>query len=198
MKQQVNLYQHRLRPVRQPLALRRLLLSWTALVAVLLLATWLLQQHNQQRSALLEQQQQQLEQQLQQVALFQQALTQRQASAALQKQLQLVEQSVQQKQQLLSYLSQQQQQASQLYSPVLQHLQQIDSPELWLTHFSLAQQHSSFAGITLKPQSVPQWLDQLRELSYFRGQRFRQVQMQQLNENSAVSFELVAEAGATP
>ncbi|GAB58328.1 PilN domain-containing protein [Rheinheimera nanhaiensis] len=198
MKQQVNLYQHRLRPIRQPLALRRLLLSWTVLAGVLLLAAWLLQQHNQQRSTLLNQQQQQLDQQLQQVALFQQALTQRQASAALQKQLQLLEQSVQQKQQLLSYLSQQQQQASQLYSPVLQHLQQIDRPELWLTHFSLAQQHSSFTGITLQPRSVPQWLEQLRELSYFRGQRFRQVQMQQLDDNSAVSFELVAEQGATP
>ena len=61
MKQQVNLYQHRLRPIRQPLALRRLLLSWTVLAGVLLLAAWLLQQHNQQRSTLLNQQQQQLD-----------------------------------------------------------------------------------------------------------------------------------------
>lgn len=198
MKQQVNLYQHRLWPIRRPLALRRLMLSWIVLVSVLSLTAWLLQQHNQQRVTDLERQQQQLDQQLAQVALFQQALTQRQASAGLQKQLQLLEQSVQQKQQLLNYLSQQQQLASQLYSPVLQHLQQIDRPELWLTQFQLTQQHSSFSGVTLKPQSVPQWLEQLRELSYFRGQRFRQVQMQQLDDNSAISFELVAEQGATP
>lgn len=192
MKQQVNLYQQRLHPVRQTFSLSRLALSWALLVLLILLLGLGLQQQQRQLAKQLQQQQQQLDQQLQEITLFQQALAQRKPPADLVKQLQLIEHSVQQKQHLLGYLTEQQQQASQFYSPVLHHLQQIDRPEIWLTGFDLRQHHSSFRGVALRPDTVPLWLDDMRQLSYFRGQRFSQVQMQQVAEKAAVAFELVA------
>ena len=195
MKQQVNLYQAVLYPPRHEWGLKLLLICWSSLL-VLLAAIWLWQQHQaQQQQATLASVQQQLALQQQEFTLYQEALTKRQPSAALAKQLSVEQRALQQKQQLLSFLSVQQQTASQHYSPVLAHLTKVDRQELWLTHFSLQQQHSSFAGITLQPDSVPFWLEDLRQLGYFHGQRFGQVSMQQVPERKAVSFALQAEQG---
>lgn len=198
IKQRVNLYQPSLFVQRQRLTLARLMLAWLALIAVVIAVLLVLQQQQQQQSAIVADRQQQLQTMQQELSLYQQALTQRQPSPALQKQHQLLQHSVLQKQNLLSYLSGQQQQSSLFYSPVLQHLQQINRSELWLTAFSLQQQHSSFAGIALKPEAVPQWLADLRRLEYFRGQRFSQISMQQVADKPAVSFSLTAQQGAQP
>jgi glutamate synthase domain-containing protein 2 len=168
------------------------------LVLMLFAGGMVLQYQKQQSAQQLAIQQQQLVTQQQEVELYQQALTQRQPSADLVKQYQTAERSVQQKQQLLSYLAVQQQQASQFYSPVLAHLQKIDMPTLWLTQFTLQQQQSSFDGITMRPDSVPLWLEDLRQLAYFRGQRFSQVNMQQVPDRKAVTFALVAQQGEQP
>ena len=198
MKQQVNLYQPVLYPVRERLGLNRLVWCW-ALLAVLLAAGWFwLQQQQSQVKQQLTAEQQQLTLLQQETAVYQQALAQRQPSVELVSEYQSAEHSVSQKQQLLSYLTRQQQQASQFYSPVMQHLQQIDRPELWLTGFTLQQQYSSFNGIALRPDTVPLWLEDLRQLTYFRGQRFSQVNMQQVADKNAVSFELLAQQGAEP
>ena len=198
IKQRVNLYQPVLFVQRQRLTLARLMLAWLALIAVVIALFMILQQQQRQQSALVEEQQRQLQTVQQEISLYQQALAQRQPSPALQKQHQLLQHSVLQKQNLLSYLSGQQQQRSLFYSPVLQHLQQINRSELWLTEFSLQQQHSSFAGIALKPEAVPLWLADLRRLEYFRGQRFSQISMQQVVDKQAVSFALTAQQGAQP
>ena len=139
----------------------------------------------------------QLQQQLQQTDLYQQALAQRKPDEALVKQHQQAEYAVAQKQQLLNYLAEQQHQASQFYSPVLQHLQQVDLPELWLTNFTLQQASSSFSGVTLQPASITLWLEGLQQLSYFKGQRFSQVSMTQIPDTTAVSFVLMAQKGET-
>lgn len=195
MKQQVNLYQPLLYPVKVRYGLTQLVISWLVLVLLLSVIGFWLHFQQQQLTAELAALQQQQATQLQEITLYQDALARRQPAAALVSQYQAAQQSVLQKQQLLSYLSQQQQQADQFYSPVMQHLLQIDRQELWLTGFSLQQHHSSFSGITLKPDSVPLWLQQLRHLPYFHGQQFSQVKLQQLAGKSAVSFELIARQG---
>jgi HAMP domain-containing protein len=196
MTQQVNLYQPLLYPVTDRLSLRRVLSAWLLLVGLLLSVWFWLQYQQQQLAAQLAAQQQQLDVQQQEVLLYQQALEQRRPSAELIKQYEQVQHRVRQKQQLLGYLAQQQQQAGQLYSPVFAHLLQIDRQELWLTAFSLQQQHSSFSGISLQPDKVPLWLEDLRRLSYFKGQRFSEVNMLQVPQQSAVTFQLVAQQGA--
>ena len=157
----------------------------------------LLSQQQQQAGAALAETELQLQRQLQQTDLYQQALAQRKPDEALVKQYQQAEYAVAQKQQLLSYLAEQQQQASQFYSPVLQHLQQVDLAELWLTNFTLRQGSSSFSGVTLQPASITLWLEGLQQLAYFKGQRFSQVSMAQVPDNTAVSFVLMAQKGET-
>jgi len=197
MKQRVNLYQPLLYPVTERLSLQRLVSGWLLLVGILLSGWFWLQYQQQQLAEQLAVQQQQLDVQLQEVQLYQQALQQRQPAVELTKQYELLQHRVRQKQQLLGYLAQQQQQAGQLYSPVLAHLLQIDRRELWLTAFSLQQQHSSFSGISLQPDKVPLWLEDLRRLDYFKGQRFSEVNMLQVPQQSAVSFQLVAQQGGS-
>lgn len=197
MKQRVNLYQPLLYPVTERLSLQRLVSGWLLLVGILLSGWFWLQYQQQQLAEQLAVQQQQLDVQLQEVQLYQQALQQRQPAVELTKQYELLQHRVLQKQQLLGYLAQQQQQAGQLYSPVLAHLLQIDRRELWLTAFSLQQQHSSFSGISLQPDKVPLWLEDLRRLDYFKGQRFSEVNMLQVPQQSAVSFQLVAQQGGS-
>src|SRR5690606_3549911 len=184
-------------PVTERLSLQRLVSGWLLLVGILLSGWFWLQYQQQQLAEQLAVQQQQLDVQLQEVQLYQQALQQRQPAVELTKQYELLQHRVRQKQQLLGYLAQQQQQAGQLYSPVLAHLLQIDRRELWLTAFSLQQQHSSFSGISLQPDKVPLWLEDLRRLDYFKGQRFSEVNMLQVPQQSAVSFQLVAQQGGS-
>lgn len=195
MKQQVNLYQHALQPVSEKLGLKRLLQIWLCLALVLFAVWFYLQQQQAQLVKQLTSEQQQLNVLQQEMTMYQQALAQRQPSAELVSQYEATAQSVAQKQQLLNYLGQQQQQATEVYSPVLQHLQQIDRQDLWLTAFSLQQHNSSFNGIALRPDSVLLWLENLRQLAYFRGQRFSQVNMLQVPDKNAVSFELLARQG---
>lgn len=197
IKQRVNLYQARLHPVRERLSLQRLVGSIAALTAVVMMGWLLLSQQQLQAGAVLAETEQQLQRQLQQTDLYQQAIAQRKPDEALVKQYQQAEYAVAQKQQLLSYLAEQQQQASQFYSPVLQHLQQVDLAELWLTSFSLRQGSSSFSGVTLQPASITLWLEGLQQLSYFKGQRFSQVSMTQIPDTTAVSFVLMAQKGET-
>ena len=61
----------------------------------------------------------------------------------------------------------------------------------------LRQGSSSFSGVTLQPASITLWLEGLQQLAYFKGQRFSQVSMAQVPDNTAVSFVLMAQKGET-
>ena len=198
MKQRVNLYQAALRPVRHTLTLSRLTLSWLLLFLLLCsLSAWLWQRQyslTQQVAA----QQQQVTALQQEIEGVKQTLLQRRPSAALLAQQTDLEHSIRQKQQLLLLLAQQQQQSRQFYSPVLQHLVAVDRSDLWLTSFTLHQGYSGFEGVALAANALPQWLSQLRLLPYFQGQRFRQVDMAQVEGAKAVNFVLVAQQEVQP
>lgn len=197
IKQRVNLYQSRLQPVREKLSLKKLVVSSAVLLTLVACGWAMLLQQQQQASAALAEVESKLQAQLQQTDLYQQALAQRKPDEALVKQHQQAEYAVVQKQQLLSYLAEQQQQAGQFYSPVLDHLQKVDRAELWLTQFTLRQGSSNFSGVTLQPASITLWLEGLQQLAYFKGQRFSQVSMEQIPDNTAVSFVLMAQKGET-
>lgn len=198
MKQVVNLYIERLQPIRESLSLNRLLLLWGMLL-LLLVAGWLylLWQLNGVNASVTVAEQQ-LSATQQQIQGLKSTLEQRKPSAVLVKEHERLLKSVEQKQQLLTFLSKQQQESRLLYSPVIQHLSDIDLPELWLTSFSLQPSQSEFHGVSLKAAAVAQWLERLRQNSYFQGQHFKEINLQQLPGNSAVSFELSAQPGVLP
>ena len=193
IKQRVNLYQAELHIRQQLLTLPRLLLALLGLLTLIIVLWFVQQQQTRQFQLQLSDTQQQLNTVTQELSLYQQALAQRQPSETLQLQLQQLKSSVLQKQQLIGFLSGQQQQATVLFSPVLQHLQQIDRQALWLTSFTLQPHYSSFNGIALQPEVVPLWLTDLSKLTYFSGQRFNQLELQQVPDKTAVSFSLTAQ-----
>lgn len=190
MKQRINLYQASLYPVRHTYSLQRMGLA-AMILLVLFGAVWLglanqLTEVEKQVNIV----KQQLSQQEQAVGIYQQALQQRKPNASLVAQFEQAQRDVIKLQQLQQYLTIRQQQASQFYSPVLQHLNTVNPPSLWLTSFQLQQKQSSFDGIALQPVSVTTWLEQLRQLEYFTGQDFSQVMMSQVPDNTAVRFVL--------
>lgn len=193
MKQSINLYQPILFPVKHTYTLSRLLLALTGLI-VLTVVVWgglSFKLTAIQQKIVTEEQR--VGQQQQSVDVYQQVIQQRKPDAAVVKRFEQAKAEVVKLQQLQQYLTQRQQQSGQFYSPVLQHLDVINLPSLWLTSFQLQQDRTEFAGIALQPVNVTIWLEQLRQLDYFKGQHFSQMTLAQIPDETAVSFVLKAQ-----
>lgn len=141
-------------------------------------------------------QEQDLQDKMDVVTLYQQALQQRKPTASLVEQFDRAKTEFVQLQKLQTFINNRQQQLDQLYSPVLQHLDRIHDRGLWLTAFQLNQSNSSFQGVALEPVSVTRWLTKLRQFNYFQGQDFSHVSVSQIPEDTEVNFVLSADKGA--
>ncbi|MDX3775378.1 hypothetical protein QE250_14755 [Chromatiaceae bacterium AAb-1] len=192
MKQTVNLYVDALKPVKERLSLKRLLMVWLLLM-ITLLVIWQIQVLKQQQLvADLDAARQQLVLQQKKIEALNGAITQRNPSAAVVSEYNRLLAYRQQQELVLSYLSARKARTEFIPSQIFLHLQAADLPELWLTRFSLEAGQSAFYGISLQPVIVTRWLEGLRQHSYFQGQSFKGVTLQQLPQRPAVSFELIA------
>ena len=196
MKQSINLYQAILFPVRHTYTLKRLLISSAFIFAVFIMIWAVLFYQLSAVENKVAKQEQDLQDKMDVVTLYQQALQQRKPTASLVEQFDRAKTELVQLQKLQTFLNNRQQQSDQLYSPVLQHLDRIHDRGLWLTAFQLNQSNSSFQGVALEPVSVTRWLTKLRQFNYFQGQDFSHVSVSQIPEDTAVNFVLSADKGA--
>jgi hypothetical protein len=195
MKQRINLYQTSLQPIKETLALSSLLASMS-LVLLTSLVLWAgLQWQQRQQLQLNTQVEQQLIRQQEQLGLLQQALLQRQPANALISERDQIKRRVEQQIALQQYLVTQQVQVEYAYSAVLQQFKVVDINSVWLTHFILRPDSSELQGLTTVPAAVPGWLESLRNVGYFKGQRFSELRLLQLPEQQAVQFQLIAVQG---
>jgi hypothetical protein len=195
MKQRINLYQTSLQPIKETLALSSLLASMS-LVLLTSLVLWAgLQWQQRQQLQLNTQVEQQLIRQQEQLGLLQQALLQRQPANALISERDQIKRRVEQQIALQQYLVTQQVQVEYAYSAVLQQFTVVDINSVWLTHFILRPDSSELQGLTTVPAAVPGWLESLRNVGYFKGQRFSELRLLQLPEQQAVQFQLIAVQG---
>jgi hypothetical protein len=195
MKQRINLYQTSLQPIKETLALSSLLASMS-LVLLTSLVLWAgLQWQQRQQLQLNTQVEQQLIRQQEQLGLLQQALLQRQPANALISERDQIKRRVEQQIALQQYLATQQVQVEYAYSAVLQQFKVVDINSVWLTHFILRPDSSELQGLTTVPAAVPGWLESLRNVGYFKGQRFSELRLLQLPEQQAVQFQLIAVQG---
>lgn len=198
MKTQVNLFDAALLPVTERWSLSQLLftLGITVLLLSLVWGGMIFQQRqiNQDVHSI----QRQLQQQALHQEQFTQLLQQRAPSAELTRKQALLQARLHRSQRLNELLLQQQQQQQVHYSQVLTHLAKVDVPELWLTEFTLHQNHSSFRGYSLRSAAVPGWLRRLAELPYFEGQGFQSLTMQQADESGLLLFQVQSLPGSAP
>ncbi|WP_333608369.1 PilN domain-containing protein [Arsukibacterium sp.] len=194
MKQQVNLYSAQLTPQHEPLSLKRLLQLEIVIVTLLVIVFAVLWQSQQQQQQQLRLAQQELQQQQQQLQLFQQAVLQRSPLPQVVAERDSLQLQLQQQQALQTYLAQQQQQQRTVrYSVVLQHFDEANVPQLWLTRFRLNLQQASLEGMTTEPAAVPRWLQSLRQFDYFKGQKFNQLALEQSEHQQVTRFILQAQ-----
>lgn len=195
MKQQINLYQASLKPLKETLALSSLSVVMLLVLVVCLLAWGALQWQLREQLQLNKQAEQHLTRQQEQLGLLQQALLQRQPATAIVAERDQLKRRVEQQIALQQYLAAQQVRADYAYSIVLQQFINANIDSVWLTHFKLRPGTSELKGYTLAPAAVPGWLESLRHFDYFKGQRFNELRLIQLPEQKAVQFHLIAEQG---
>lgn len=193
MKQQVNLYSAQLKPQHEPLSLKRLLQLELVIITLLVLVFAIFWQSKQQQQQQLRLAQQELQQQQQQLQLFQQAVLQRNPLPQVVAERDSLQLQLQQQQALQTYLAEQQQQRAIRYSEVLQHFNEANVPQLWLTRFRLKLQQASLEGMTTEPAAVPRWLQSLQKYDYFKGQTFNQLGLEQSEHQQVTRFSLQAQ-----
>jgi Tfp pilus assembly protein PilN len=191
MKSSVNLYQDSLRPKPQSVTLNHVAVT-TGIVGVVIaiLIGFVGMQANR-----LSNQQQQLALELQaatdELAVFQKTLAERKPDQQLETSLSQIKLSNGQKQSLLQYLQAENQRPAPDYVRAFKHLEQVDQQGLWLTKFSFAGHELQFQGMTQDAKLVADWLQQLGQDPFFRGQSFQTISVKPA-ERGTLRFEVLA------
>ncbi len=178
--QQINLYQEQFKQQRQFSLLMWICYSLLLVLLVMALVSWMQQRgerHLQQRVAHSETQNKQL---LDSVAELEQKLTALKPNPRLQQQLQQLRSQLRQRQPLRAALEQVLAQKNTiplgLTALAAQPLQQ-----LWLEKVELVDGGSRvrLQGLSVKPESVPSFIEQLAQQQVFAQQAFAQLQLEQ-------------------
>jgi len=191
-KTRINLYDASLLPLRQSLTLAALgraltLILLLGLSAMALLYWQQLQLQGQVR--LQEQRKQQLDSDKQQQ---EQALARHKAEPGLIQQVELEAAQLELKQRLLTELGMRKQLTSHGFAPLLQELAQAADGSLWLDGIMAEEGKYRFSGYTLKPASVPLWVERLKQSETLKGQSFAAMTMSR-GEDKPLGFVLTSE-----
>ncbi len=195
MKSSVNLYQQSLRPKPQSVTLNQVAITTAVvLVAVAILAGFIGMQatslnHQQQQLAL------ELQTATDELAVFQKTLAERKPDQQLEASLAQIKVSNGQKQSLLQYLQTENQKPAPDYVRAFKHLEQVDQAGIWLTQFRFAADEMQFNGMTQEAKLVADWLQQLGQDPFFRGQSFQAISVKPA-ERGALKFEVLAKPQA--
>ncbi|MCT8988004.1 PilN domain-containing protein [Shewanella phaeophyticola] len=182
IKTSINLYSVDLLPQKQRLTLSRLIQVLVLLVMVSIcfyaFGLWqqselqTLQQQANNKKAQLSAEKKQLEDQI----------AARKPNTALADQVELEEQRLALKRRLKDELSQRKNLISQGYSPLLTDLAAVADANVWLSHISIEQQDNApqriqFEGFGRTPQSIPLWIDKLKNTVTLKGYAFSAMTM---------------------
>lgn len=97
------------------------------------------------------------------------------------------------KQMLLGKLSQKEALTSQGYSPLMKDLARVADSSIWLSHIQVNENRFIFEGFSSSPQSVPNWIDRLKNTTTLKGHAFASMTMNR-GEDTPLSFKLTSVA----
>lgn len=197
IKTSVNLYSDNLLPIQQRLTLTRLM-SVLGLFVVIFIVLYGVVMWQQQQLQAKQQQASHDNVQLndQKVALEAQ-IAARKPDSALVAQVELEEQRLELKIRLKDELSQRQNLISKGYSPMLTNLASVADANVWLSHISIVQQDNGpqrveFEGYGRNPQSVPLWIDKLKNTETLKGYAFSAMTMDR-GDDQPLMFKLTSQ-----
>ncbi|MBO2562654.1 PilN domain-containing protein [Shewanella algae] len=192
-KTRINLYSSSLLPPRLRLSFVRLLViaGVFLLLGLSLIGLGWWQQTQVSRQLLeVESQRQALESQKQQLEA---ELAKRQPSAELVIELERRTQERELKGLLLTELGQRERMTSKGFAPVLQELAQVSDGSVWLSRIKLEEDKLEFEGFGQYPQSLPRWIDRLKQTESLRGRSFASMTMAR-EPGQPLAFVLTSEA----
>lgn len=172
MKTRINLYLEELKPKREFLVLKNVVLSWGALIFVLTCSASVLgyfyYSSKQQVSTL----QVQLDKTKYDLTQAQQALERKQDKTPLLRRIDIKKQEVLEKKRLLGVMETKTEQAQFDYAQVMIDLAKNRHSELWLTQFKFIGDNITLAGQATHGSAIPIWLNGLKNTDYFSAKTF--------------------------
>jgi Tfp pilus assembly protein PilN len=189
MKTRINLYSTILLPAKLRLSFNRLAFALLGLIGISLLVSastlWSTQslmadiQAKQNVADSLSSQKQQLEQ----------AIADRKPSQELVAQVELLEQRLTLKQQLKGELLQRSALVNAGYAALLSDLAQAGDPNIWLSGIQVSDNIFEFEGYSQSPQSIPLWIERLKESETLKGYGFSSMTLNR-GDDKPLAFKL--------
>jgi len=188
MKQRINLYLSELRPVKDPLSLNNIALSWVMVLVVCLGYMGILMYVDKDLNQELTKVKRQLTQQTAQVNELQAALAVKQDKTFLSQQLNRLKKEYQHKKMMLEYISERNDENKISYADVMSDLAQFHHSDVWLTEFRFVNHEVELKGLTQSPSKLPYWFDGLKKSTFFSGKLFSVLEFKNIDENAQVEF----------
>ncbi len=194
MKQFVNLYTEKLRPKKEILPLKQVVVFGIVSTVVMAMLvgglSWHQNQLKAQQTAIKEEQTKVNEQ----VAALSQALAARRADDSMQVMLAKVQGQRNSYQQLLRRLRQEQTSKSGVFADFMQAFAEIDTVNVWLSQIDMIGAHLNISGFLASERSLSDWLAGFEQQPLLKGRRFSQIQLER-TPNKAWQFQLTAIKG---
>ena len=183
MSQQINLYEARLRPSRDPLTGRRLGVALGLLLVVIVAAGALARVAAERSEAELRGVQAELTASQEKLAALTKTLSASKVSARLQAQINDARMPLAARQAVMTLLDSGQLGNREGFSAILSGFSRQTSNDLWLTGFSvsLGGQEIEIRGRSLDAAGLPGYLQRLAAESAFRGRRFAALDMRRVD-----------------
>ena len=188
MKQRINLYLSELRPVKDPLSLNNIALSWVIVLVVCIGYMSILMYVNNDLTKELTKVKSKLAQQTAQVNELQAALAVKQDKTFLSQQLNKLKKEYQHKEMMLKYISEKNNENNISYADVMSDLAQFHHSDVWLTQFQFINHEIELKGLTQSPSKLPYWFDGLKQSPFFSGKSFSVLEFTHVDEQSQVKF----------
>ncbi|PAJ75984.1 hypothetical protein CJF42_01730 [Pseudoalteromonas sp. NBT06-2] len=188
MKQRINLYLSELRPVKDPLNLNNIALSWIMVLVACLGYMSILIYVNKSLNQDLIKVKRQLTQYTEKVNELQTALAVKQDKSFLSQQLNRLKKEYQHKEQMLEYISNRNDGNKINYADVMSDLAQFHHSDIWLTEFLFVNHEVELKGLTLSPSKLPYWFDGLKKSAFFSGKSFSVLEFKNIDDQEQVEF----------
>ncbi|MGB1290655.1 MAG: PilN domain-containing protein [Pseudoalteromonas sp.] len=177
MKTRINFYQKAIRVKRDPVPFKVMLALWLVTLCVVAL-TWLFYLDEEHKSLqLVTQSEAYLTNTEQQLSVVKQRLADKQNKSHLIDELKVLQQEILHKQQVFDYLENTSMHTKTDYADVMRDLAAYHEPQIWLSQIKFDGQKIILKGRAQQAKSLPIWLTNLRQSSFFNGKEFSVVEL---------------------
>jgi Tfp pilus assembly protein PilN len=189
MKTRINLYSTILLPAKLRLSFNRLAFALLGLIGISVLVSGITLWSTQSLMADIQAKQNVADSLSSQKQQLEQAIADRKPSQELVAQVELLEQRLTLKQQLKGELLQRSALVNAGYAALLSDLAQAGDPNIWLSGIQVSDNIFEFEGYSQSPQSIPLWIERLKESETLKGYGFSSMTLNR-GDDKPLAFKL--------